>query len=171
MNDNDFRKVHDYHVAMEEISRVLRPGGLFISREWGQSVAFPQSWEGGLSTHAPACSRFLDAVNSVLTSRRAPYPLEVDVALLLSGSRNFVDITAVSYYIPIGSWSSDASLRHIGEINLKAQERYAESVRHLFIEAAWEESDIDLLLTDYVEEIRRVDGLLTVCYTVHARKA
>jgi hypothetical protein len=123
-----------------------------------------------ISTHAPASCRFFNALNEVLRSIRDPYPVEVDVAQLLSNTGSFVDISSTTHYVPIGSWPTDASLRGIGEANLRAQERYADSVRHLLLDASWEEGDVQQLVTEYVNELRSVVGLASVCYTVYARK-
>ena len=155
---------------MDEMARVLRPAGLFISVEWSHFVTLHSLNHADISTHAPASCRFFDVLNEVLTSIRNPYPVEVDVAELLSDTEGFVDISATTHYVPIGSWPTDASLRGIGETNLRAQERYADSVKHLLLDAAWEVGDVQQLVTEYVNELRSVVGLASVCYTVYARK-
>lgn len=155
---------------MEEMARVLRPAGLFISVEWSHSVILHPLNHADISIHAPASCRFFNAINQVLRSIRDPYPIDVDVAQLLSHSETFVDVTATTHYVPIGSWPTDASLRGIGEANLRAQERYADSARHLLLDAAWEEGDVQQLITEYVNELRSVVGMASVCYTVFARK-
>jgi hypothetical protein len=154
---------------MAEMARVLRPGGLFISIEWSPFVTMHPLIHADFSTHAPASYRFFNAVNEALRSVR-DRPIEEDVASLLSNSERFVDISATTHYIPIGSWPTDMFLRGIGEANLQAQERYADSIRHVLLDASWEETDVEQLVTDHVNELRSVDGMATVCYTVYARK-
>ena len=149
---------------------MLRPAGLFISVEWSHLVTLPPLNHADISTHAPASCRFFNALNEVLRSIRDPYPVEVDVVQLLSNTEGFVHISETTHYVPIGSWPTDASLRWIGESNLRAQEKYADSVRHLLLEASWEEGDVQQLVTEYVNELRNVVGLASVCYTVFARK-
>jgi hypothetical protein len=154
---------------MEEMARVLRPAGLFISVEWSPFVTLHPLNHADISSHAPASCRFFDAIKEALRSIR-DHPIEVDVARLLSYSGGFADISETTHYVPIGSWPTDASLRGIGEANLKAQERYADSIRHLLLDASWEENDVEQLVTEYVNELRNVVGMATICYTVHARK-
>lgn len=155
---------------MEEMARMLKHGGLFISIEWGHFVAIHPSIHADTSIHAPACCRFFNVVNEVLRSVRDPHPIEADVAQLLSDSERFVDISATTHYVPIGSWPSDVSQRQIGEVNLRAQERYADSVKNLLLDGSWEENEVERLVTEYIDELRSIDGMTTVCYTVHARK-
>ena len=163
-------EVLEYRDAMEEMTRVLRPGGLFISIEWSNFVTLHPVIRADIRTHVPASCRFYDAINEVLRSNRDPHPIEIDVALLLSNCERFVDITATTHYVPIGSWPTDTALRWIGEINLMAQQRYADSVRPLLLDASWEENDVERLVTEYVNELGSVDGMATICYTVYASK-
>lgn len=162
--------MRDYRAVMEEVARVLRPGGLFLSLEWGHFITLHPSWHGDISTHAPASCRFFDTMNGVLGSYRDSQPVNTDMAQLLTNVGGFEDISTTTHYLPIGTWPADPALRSMGEKNLAAQERYADSVRHSLVETGRPQEGVDLLLAEYLDEIRSVGGIASVCYAVCARK-
>lgn len=162
--------MRDYRAVMEEVARVLRPGGLFLSFEWGHFVTLHPSLHGDISTHAPASRRFFDAMNGVLGSYRDSQPVNTDMAQLLTNVGGFEDISTTTHYVPIGTWPADPALRSIGEKNLTAQERYANSVRHALVQSGRPQEDVDLLLGEYLAEIRTIGGIASVCYAACARR-
>jgi len=110
-------------------------------------------------------------MNGVLGSYRDSQLVDTDVAQLLTNVGGFEDIATTTHHVPIGSWPADPALRSVGEMNLAAQERYADSVRHSLIETGrLQEDHIDLLLAEYLEEVRSVGGIASVCFAVCARK-
>lgn len=81
----------------------------------------------------------------------------------------FTDITDRAYHVPIGPWPADPALRELGILCLQAQEQYARSIRPLLTESGWAE-EFDNLVADYIQEINNVPGLVSILYTVHARR-
>lgn len=150
--------------------RVLRPGGLFISYEWAAYPAFDPSLQLDPATHAPASFRFHDAINGAL-QRRGLQAIAALVPSFLTNAGAFVEISPAQHYIPIGTWSTDPYLQSIGAASLQANMRYAQSVKPFLLESGWSEPDADTMLEDYIQEIRTRDGLVSILYTVHARRA
>ncbi|PPQ72036.1 hypothetical protein CVT26_006726 [Gymnopilus dilepis] len=162
--------VRNYRQVLEEIARVLRPGGLFISYEWATQPAFHPRLQLDPAAHAPASSRFHDAVNSALTNRRGLQQIVVDLSSVLAETSGFTDIRPCQYHIPIGAWHEDPAMQSIGAACLRANERYAQSVRPFLVDSGWSEADVDTMLDNYIHEIRSVNGLVSVLFTAHARR-
>ena len=164
-------KVRDYATVLQEIARVLRPGGLFVSCEWGGCAAFDPSFEQVPSVHAPATVRFLGAITDALAAHGIQ-PLADQIPTFLANSGCFTDIRVEQRYIPIGVWPSDLALQNIGADYLKARVRYTDSSKPLLLAAGWNgnEAALERIITDYIQEIHTVSGLVDVLYTVHARR-
>ncbi|KAF8970644.1 S-adenosyl-L-methionine-dependent methyltransferase [Flammula alnicola] len=162
--------VRDYRLLVEEVARVLRPGGLFVAYEWSPYPAFDPSLQRDLPTHAPASCRLSEAINAALLSRGL-HPIASYVDAFLESVGRFAEISSSEYYVPIGTWSPDPSMRSIGATCLEAHERYADSVRPMLVESGRAAVEVDNMLARYIQEVRTVDGLVSVLYIVHARKA
>jgi hypothetical protein len=72
--------------------------------------------------------------------------------------------------IPIGVWPSDVESQNIGADYLRVCKRYAESSKPLLLAAGWSGAALERMITDYIQEIHTVRGLVEVLYTVHARR-
>lgn len=151
---------------MQEVARVLRPGGLFVSYEWSPYPAFDSSYP---KVDAPASARLHAAVNAALAGRGL-HPLASSIPNILAGVDAFTDISPKVYYVPIGAWPANDTMRHIGKECRMAQEKYASSVTPLLIEAGLKEDEVGKLVADYISEINSVRGLVRVLHTVHARR-
>jgi len=177
-NDGAFDLVHarsvsmavrDYPSILQEIARVLRSGGLFVSCELGRYAAFDPSFHQVPSIDAPATVRFFDAITNALASRGIQ-PIAHRIPTFIANSGFFVDITVEQRCIPIGVWPSDLESQNIGEDYLRVCRRYADSSKTLLLAAGWNESTLERMIADYLREIHNVRGLVEVLYTVHARR-
>ncbi|CAA7262004.1 unnamed protein product [Cyclocybe aegerita] len=162
--------VRDYHAVLDEVARVLRPGGLFVSCEWDPYTAFDPASNRNLAMHAPACCRFFDAVNDALDSCRGLRPIPELITSILESKGCFTAISPRKLYIPIGAWRADPALRTIGVDCRRAHQRYADSIKPLLIEAGWTQNGLDRLVGEYMREMDSLNGLVAVVHTVHARK-
>ncbi|KDR78240.1 hypothetical protein GALMADRAFT_138359 [Galerina marginata CBS 339.88] len=162
--------VLEYPQVLQEVARVLRPGGLFVSYEWAPYPAFDPSLQRDLAIYAPASFRFHDAINTALLQRRGLHPIAAQIPSFLASAGVFAEISAGQHYIPIGAWSADPSLQSIGTACLEANERYASSVKPLLCDSGWTDAEAESMLTDFIREIRTMNGLVSVLYTVHARR-
>ncbi|KAF8900133.1 hypothetical protein CPB84DRAFT_1779393 [Gymnopilus junonius] len=152
--------VRDYNQVLREVARVLRPGGLFISCEWATYPAFEPSLQLDPAIHALP-----------LLQRRGLQTIAPLVPSFLEGAGAFVGISAAQHNVPIGAWPTDPSLRSIGAACLQANVRYAESVKPFLLDSGWTAANVDTMVEEYVQEIESLNGLVSVLYTVHARRA
>jgi len=161
--------VRDYPTILQEVSRLLRPGGLFVSCEWGRYVAFDPSFQQVPSIDAPASVKFFDAITNAL-ALRGIQPIAHQIPTFLANSGCFTDITVEQKYIPVGVWPSDLPSQNIGADCLKVHERYADSFKPLLLETCSSAAVVERVITDYIQELHTVSGLVDVLHTVHARR-
>lgn len=62
------------------------------------------------------------------------------------------------------------ALQNIGADHIKVNERYADSSKTLLLGAGWSEAALEEIITDYIQEMHSVSGLVDVLHTVHARR-
>lgn len=60
--------------------------------------------------------------------------------------------------------------QNIGADYLRVCRRYADSSKPLLLAAGWSEATMERMITDYIQEIHTVSGLVEVLHTVHARR-
>ena len=140
-----------------------------MSYEWSRLPAFEPTMGLDPDMDAPASTRFFTAINAALAARNV-YHLAGHVPAILAGSGLFADISVREYPVPIGNWPNDPVMKDMGVACLSAQQEYARSIRQLLHESGWADGDITNLVADYLQEINDVRGLVSVLYTVHARR-
>ncbi|KAI1791430.1 S-adenosyl-L-methionine-dependent methyltransferase [Ganoderma leucocontextum] len=159
--------VRDYGAVLPEIARVLRPDGLFVSNEWGRC---PIMLDGSdLALHAPSTSEFFRAVRETLHERCGIPTVAHEIPELLQDSGFFTGIVSRRHYMPIGSWHDDPGLRDLGSEYRGMVELYARAMRAVLNEGRWA-AKADALINGCIDESWRVPGLVSVYYTVHARR-
>ena len=164
-----YLQVRDYPTILQEIARVLRPGGLFVSCELGGYAAFDPSFQLEPSVDAPATVRFFDAITAALAFRGIP-PIAHQIPTFITNSGFFEDITVEQKCIPIGVWPSNVVLQNIGADYLRVCRRHANSSKPLLLAAGWSVATLETMITEYIQEIHTVSGLVEVLHTVHARR-
>jgi hypothetical protein len=140
-----------------------------VSCELGRYGAFDPSFQQVPSVDAPATVRFFDAITNALAFRGIQH-IAHQIPTFIANSGYFVDITVEQRCIPIGVWPSDVVSQNIGADYLRVCERYADSSKPLLLAAGWSEATLERIITDYIQEIHTVSGLVGVLYTVHARR-
>ena len=60
--------------------------------------------------------------------------------------------------------------QNIGADYLTACKQYADSSKSLLLGAGWSAVTLERMITDYIQEIHTVSGLVEVLHTVHARR-
>ncbi len=140
-----------------------------MSYEWSRLPAFQRTRGLDPNVSAPASTQFFNAINAALAARGVHH-LAGYVPAILAGSGLFAEITMGEHVVPIGSWPDDPADRDIGVASLSAQQEYARSIRQLLLESGYTDAGITNLVADYLQEINDVRGLVSVLYTVHARR-
>ena len=141
-----------------------------MSCELGRYAAFDPSFQQVPSVDAPATVRFFNVVTNALASRRGIQPIAHQIPAFIANSGYFEDITVEQRCIPIGVWPSDVALQNIGADYLRVCEQYADSSKPLLLAAGLSEDILERMITDYIQEIHTVNGLVEVLHTVHARR-
>ena len=164
-------QISDYSAILREVGRILRPGGLFTSCEWGRYPAFHPSFNLHPAYHVPGICRFFEILHKALDMCRGIQQLAPSIPSLLVASGLFTEITPQIYYMPIGPWHTDFNMQRLGRAYRATLLRYADSMRPLLMEAGWTDGELDDIIGGYVHDLKTVRGLVSVYHTVHARKA
>lgn len=160
-------QICDYGGLLPEVARVLRPGGLFVSNEWARSPIMRDGSD--VNIRAPSTAEFFRAVRDTLRERRGIPTVAHKIPDLLQDSGCFTDIVSQPFFMPIGGWHDNPALRELGREYREMVELYARSMRAVLIEGPWA-ARAEALIQGYIDESRRVSGLVSVYYTVHARR-
>lgn len=160
-------QVRDYPAVLREVARVLRPGGLFLSCEWGRGPAFDPSYP---SSPIPGLCHFFEVLTKALDVCRGIQPIASVVPSFINHSGLFTEITTYRYYVPIGPWHWDERMRRLGRAFRAAHLRYADSVKPLLTEAGWTEGEITDIVDEFIHELKTVRGLVSVYHVAHARR-
>ena len=160
-------QIRDYAALLPEIARVLRRGGLFVSCEWGRRPAMADGSDA--APHAPRAVAFFEAVRATLLERRGIQTVAPRIPQLLADAGKFTHIAARSFAMPIGDWHPDPALRELGREYREMVELYARSMRAVLVDGRFA-AQADELVQGYVEDIWSVPGMVSVCYTVYARR-
>ncbi|KAJ3727418.1 S-adenosyl-L-methionine-dependent methyltransferase [Lentinula raphanica] len=169
-----FMTVPDYSVIIQEAIRLLRPGGLFLSGEWGQFPAFHPTFPqavGPPSAHVPGLDRFYRRLQEVLAARGIISPVASTVHERLVASRAFTDVQEHIFYMPIGPWSPDPEAQTLGLLNRRALTELMNTVRPMFVAAGFDEAYLETLYSQCWTEIFKVSGLVSIYYLVTARRS
>jgi len=161
--------VTNYPRMLEEVTRILHPGGLFVSYELGSYPVFHPCFNLDARIHLPGATRFFDVVNEAL-QRMGIQRIAPVVPDLLTASGSFTDITPQQFYMPIGPWHSNPEMKTLGRAFRAVLRKYTEAVRPMLSRAGWTDCDLDQIIGDYLRETMMVRGMVGVYYTVHARK-
>ncbi|KAG6879313.1 hypothetical protein C0992_003640 [Termitomyces sp. T32_za158] len=162
--------VLDYAAVLQEVGRVLRPNGLFVSYEWGRYPAFHPAMGLNPSEHAPGVCQFFAALTQALAVCRGIQHVAGTLPALLTAAGCFRDVTARQYFVPIGPWHEDPRMKEIGRGFRATLSRYADSVKPLLMDAGWTEEEVAAIAQAYLHDLRTVPGLVAVLHTVHAQK-
>ncbi|KAK0202660.1 S-adenosyl-L-methionine-dependent methyltransferase [Desarmillaria ectypa] len=161
--------VCDYGEIIREVSRILRPGGIFVSGEWGRRPAFHPSYNLDPASQTPSFYRFFQLLHGAL-AQRGILPVAGTVHSMLQSNGGFSEITSQTRYFPIGPWSADRAMQRIGRAFRRVLSRYMDSVRPVILELGMNASDLDDLYADARAEIANAQGLVMVYYSVYAHR-
>ncbi|PPQ69967.1 hypothetical protein CVT24_003671 [Panaeolus cyanescens] len=163
--------VRDFPSVIREVSRVLRPGGVFLSHEWGRHIDLDPSYGTIDSVNIPATRRFYDVLNEALRSARRLLPTAHRIPGMIHASGQFTLVEESQRQVPIGTWPQDQTSRGIGTACLESLEVFADSARYVLLSAGMEENDMNNMLAAFISEIRTTPGLVSTLYTVCAHRA
>ncbi|KAI0673225.1 S-adenosyl-L-methionine-dependent methyltransferase [Trametes maxima] len=159
--------IRDYRALLQEVGRMLRRGGLFVSCEWGR---YPIMADGSdITVRAPRMCAFFDALHETLGVRRGIEPIASRIPRMLEDSRQFTDIQAKRFYAPVGDWPAGPDVREMAQDLRRMMEVYARSMGAVLSDGPFS-AHADALVQGYIRDLRGVSGMVATCFTVHARR-
>lgn len=158
----------DFPRLLTEIGRVLRPGGLFLSCEWGRYSSIHPAFHQDPATVLPGATRFFETLDYALEHCRGiQYIPRLE---LIHQSDLFTAITAVDYHMPIGSWPIEPQAQAMGKGFRTALKKYADSVTPLLREGGLSEAEAEILKSDLLHELRTVPGVVSNYHIIYATR-
>lgn len=152
---------------VDQVARVLRPGGLFLAGEWGRSAEMA----GGMNPaeHAPRTCHFYRMVQETLL-RRGIRPIARHIPRIMEESGHFKRVKARVYEMPVGPWHSNPELQSIGFWYRETLVRYAQSMGLMMVEAGCDPAQVQNVVYGFIREMYEVRGLVCKYFTVRAIK-
>lgn len=163
-------QIGDWLALINEVARLLRPGGLFISCEWVLSPTFRPGVERDPATHAPASMRFFHAIEHALAARGVIL-VGNHVKHYLEASRQFNAITEVPHCVGVGEELQDEAGSRVGHDLMRVFNRFTRSIIPLLREAGLTKLQIGELIGEYLGELQNPETGLAYVYDItYARK-
>lgn len=179
-------KVRDYNVIVQEAARILKPGGLFLSGEWGPFLSFapeaPETEDENPDVHVPGLYRFYQALRTACKDKLdivtegifTIKPVWSRIPEWLESTGAFQDITPHHLYVPIGNWSPDLTYNRLGILNRTAMVKFIESSRDFLLSSGVTEAEFEGMYTQATVEINYhrtgIPGVRSIYYMVEARR-
>ncbi|ESK92404.1 tam domain [Moniliophthora roreri MCA 2997] len=163
--------VRDFRTIIYEAARLLRPGGIFYSGEWGRFPSLHPDLDADLSTLVPNFVNFFNVVTPALATRRAIHQISHLIPTMIRDTGLFSEITTQEFCMPIGPWQGDHRLKRCGSAYRACLGRYMEAFRRLLAETGLNDDQMDQLFELAEQDMKEVPGLIGVFYTCYARKA
>ncbi|KAI0323618.1 hypothetical protein GY45DRAFT_1376185 [Cubamyces sp. BRFM 1775] len=88
---------------------------------------------------------------------------------LLEDSRQFTNIEAKRFHAPIGDWQSHPEMKAMGHEFREMMIVYARSMKEVLLGGPYA-AHAETLAQGYLHDIRIIPGIVSTCFTVHARK-
>lgn len=162
-------QVSDYPAMLAEVARVLRPGGLFLSGEWGWGPTFQD--DATRAAHPiPAIDEFIDYITAHLLERHSISPAGALVYDWLIESGQFINIEWTQRAIPIDYQDTDNRTFNIGRDFRNAWRWYADSLLPFMRRTGMAEERVEELSRGYMRELEVTPGLVGVYSVVHATR-
>jgi len=161
--------VRDYPRLLQEVVRVLRPGGLYIACEWGRLPCVED--DSDPAVRAPRTCAFFQAILLALQCNGGTHPTALFIPGWVRDTGGFRDIHEQTFKVPMGTWPADPRYREIGAIFKETMRTYTESVRTLLLNYGHSCAEVQALIDGFLIELDAVRGLYFTYYTVHATRA
>ncbi|KAJ8474762.1 hypothetical protein ONZ51_g7009 [Trametes cubensis] len=159
--------IRDYRALLQEVGRILRRGGLFVSCEWSRVPAMADGSD--IALRAPRVHAFFTAVRETLRMSLGIASVAQQIPRLLEESRLFTNIEAKRFHAPIGDWPTDPEMKAMGHEFREMMVVYARSMREVLLGGPYA-AHAEELTQGYLHDIHTVPGIVSTCLTVHARR-
>ncbi|KZP33192.1 hypothetical protein FIBSPDRAFT_1036313 [Athelia psychrophila] len=162
--------VTNYPALLNEVARILRPGGLFLSGEWSWGPTF-QDGARRNTNPIPAIDSFVTWITDELYARNHIAPAGAHVHEWLSESGQFIDISeTLEYCIPLDH-NTDTRTANIGTDFRNAWRWYADSLLPFMRSTGMAEDRVAEMNRGYMRELDATPGLVAVYTVTYATKS
>ncbi|EEB88178.1 hypothetical protein MPER_14125, partial [Moniliophthora perniciosa FA553] len=105
--------VRDFRTIIHEAARLLRPGGIFYSGEWGRFPSLHPDLvqDADLAALVPHFVDFFNVVTPALATRRGIHQISHLIPAMIRETGRFSEITTQEFCMPIGPWQGDRRLK------------------------------------------------------------
>ncbi|KAI0323500.1 hypothetical protein GY45DRAFT_1264461, partial [Cubamyces sp. BRFM 1775] len=159
--------IRDYRALLREVGHILRHGGLFVSCEWSRVPAMADGSD--IALRAPRTDAFFAAVRETLRMSLGITSVAQQIPRLLEDSRQFTNIEAKRFHAPIGDWQSHPEMKAMGHEFREMMIVYARSMKEVLLGGPYA-AHAEALVQGYLHDIHTIPGIVSTCFTVHARR-
>jgi len=171
----------DYRALVDQVSKVLRPGGLFLGQDWDfrtcdeNKIAYPE--DGGEDATIPWFARFVIRLHTAVRARTGNIDAAVMLGEWLGDHPSYISVEVSEVWIPSGPWFDGETeegkrLNHLGKLMQEDCLRMVASCRPAFMHLMGDEEAVDDLLEKTRDELENVSGRTWVKVTMTwAKKA
>lgn len=161
-------QVQSYPALVNEVARILRPGGLFLACEWGRCAAMVENMNPMEFT--PYACRFYQAVSESLYRAQGLVPIANRLEDYIASSGRFDRVECKRFSMPIGTWHRDPWMQYLGGRFRDSLRIYVSSMELMMIQAGRDPTNVRELVLGYLREMYTVQGMICYFYTVQANR-
>lgn len=159
-----------YTLMLDQVSRVLRPGGLFLLCEWANNTFVQQTSSSRPAAQIPATTHYQAAVTECMRARGIPELAPDHIPVLLRRTNAFDAITIGQHVLPIGTWHPDPNLKRLGGLFRESLVTWMESMVPLLRDGGLSDRQISSLIHECIAELEGTEGMFAVYYTFWTRR-
>lgn len=165
-------QISNYQRLLNEVARVLRPNGLFVSCEWTRQLGTHDGSDPTLI--APRASAFLRTLNDYLSSRHGN--VLTDPALipqLIASSGRFDEVTCFQYVVPLDNFDGNTNPRITAMRNnfRRAVLDFGGAIQGFVMDCGASLVDATQYVSEFRHDIANGQGLTISYNIVHARRS
>lgn len=155
---------------LNEVARILRPGGLFLFGEWSWGPTFQDETRRNTNP-IQAIDNFVSWITEQLYARNNIAPAGALVREWLFQSGQFIDISeTLEYFVPVDHEDTDARTFNIGRDFRNAWRWYADSLLPFMRSTGMAEDRVAEMNRGYMRELEVTPGLVAVYTVTYATK-
>ncbi|KLO14705.1 S-adenosyl-L-methionine-dependent methyltransferase [Schizopora paradoxa] len=147
--------IRNYPLFLEEIARVLRPGGLVIlaEPEIKPMTEGKEMIQAGPRGGAPGWHSFWEQYRRCLTGNGIDTTVPTRLGQLLEVSGAFNDIVSKEATIPVGFWPKEPDLLTVAQFAWMEHDHFVPAVRPLFLNYGLSEFRVKILIEDAQQDL------------------